>query len=114
MACNDTIFETYDMTIEGSNEEYRFLINAGKYTIILHNGDWDDVVPYIDTLKNFKILDLEPQGEYTPWIVNGQHAGFYREYPGLVFYRVKKAGHEVPMYQRENSLVLFKTFLSIK
>ena len=88
------------MTVQGSIEAYQFLIARGKYRIILYNGDWDDVVPYTDTLKNFQKMDLEPQGEFTPWIVSGQHAGFYREYPGLVFYRVKKAGHEVPMYQR--------------
>lgn len=99
-ACSDKVFTTYDMTVEGSMEEYKFLLGLGKYKIILYSGDWDDVVPYIDTLKNLKKLDLDPQGEFTPWIVNNQHAGFWREYSGLVFYRVKKAGHEVPMYQR--------------
>ena len=29
-----------------------------NYQIVLYNGDWDDVVPYIDTLKNIKKLRL--------------------------------------------------------
>lgn len=29
-----------------------------KYQIILYNGDWDDVVPYHDTIKCLPKLDL--------------------------------------------------------
>ncbi len=29
-----------------------------KISIILYNGNWDAVVPYVDTLKNIKKLDL--------------------------------------------------------
>lgn len=68
------------MSVEGSIDAYKFLINVGKYKIILYNGDWDDVVPYTDTLKNFRKMGLQPQDKFLPWIVNGQHAGFYREY----------------------------------
>lgn len=82
-ACSDKVFNTYHMTVEGSIQAYKFLINTRKYKIILYNGDWDDVVPYTDTLKNFNKMGLSPQGTFTPWIVNNQHAGFFREYQGL-------------------------------
>ena len=40
---------------------YKYLIGRQRYyTIALYNGDWDDVVPYTDTLKNMKKLNLEP------------------------------------------------------
>lgn len=32
---------------------YKYLIaRSSKYSIFLYNGDWDNVVPYTDTLKN--------------------------------------------------------------
>lgn len=41
--------------------EYRHLIdNLDKYHIILYNGDWDDVVPFIDTMNNLEKLKLVP------------------------------------------------------
>lgn len=58
------------MSVQGSIAAYKFLINTGKYRIILYSGDWDDVVPYTDTLKNFQKMDMDPQGKFTPWIVN--------------------------------------------
>ena len=40
---------------------YRHLLSKVEeklYQIVLYNGDWDDVVPYIDTLKNIKSLHI--------------------------------------------------------
>jgi hypothetical protein len=40
--------------------EYRYLLNKlDKYHIVLYSGDWDDVVPYTDTLNNMEKLDLK-------------------------------------------------------
>jgi len=40
--------------------QYRILLGEmSDYHIILYNGDWDDVVPYTDTIKNLKKLNLE-------------------------------------------------------
>ena len=40
---------------------YRYLLSKiSNYSITLYNGDWDDVVPYGDTLKNMKKLNLGP------------------------------------------------------
>jgi hypothetical protein len=41
---------------------YKHLLSRiSIYSIALYNGDWDDVVPYVDTLKNLKKLNLEPK-----------------------------------------------------
>lgn len=39
---------------------YRYLLTktAAQYRIVLYNGDWDAVVPYIDTIKNLRKLNL--------------------------------------------------------
>jgi hypothetical protein len=37
----------------------QLLGDAGKYHLVLYNGDWDDVVPFTDTIKNMQKLGLE-------------------------------------------------------
>ncbi len=42
-------------------QEYRYLLDRlDKYHIILYNGDWDDVVPFQDTMDNLERLNLKP------------------------------------------------------
>lgn len=50
----------YTVTPSGSIEEYKYLTKgaSANYTIVLYNGNWDAVVPFIDTLKGFKELGL--------------------------------------------------------
>lgn len=49
----DDITGKYYINVEGSMKEYRYLLNKlGDYHIVLYSGDWDDVVPYTDTMKN--------------------------------------------------------------
>jgi hypothetical protein len=35
------------------------LNKLSDYHIVLYNGDWDDVVPFTDTLKNLEALNLK-------------------------------------------------------
>ena len=56
--------KSYDIDPEGSISSYRHLIDLMKspnrsIKIILYNGNWDAVVPFIDTLKGIKILGLK-------------------------------------------------------
>jgi hypothetical protein len=38
---------------------YRYLLSRiSQYQIALYNGDWDAVVPYVDTIKNLEKLNL--------------------------------------------------------
>lgn len=40
---------------------YRYLLGRmmnKKYSLNLYSGNWDVVVPYIDTIKNIKALNL--------------------------------------------------------
>jgi hypothetical protein len=40
--------------------EYRYLLNKlGDYHVVLYSGDWDDVVPFTDTIKNLEALYLK-------------------------------------------------------
>ena len=51
---------TYSIDLKGSMASYRYLLGRNLYTIALYSGDWDDVVPYVDTIKNMKKLNLQP------------------------------------------------------
>jgi serine carboxypeptidase-like clade 2 len=80
---------------------------------VLYNGNWDVVVPYIDTVKNIKQkLRLRESYIYQPWFVNKQHAGFSQLYSGLLFLTVKGASHQVPQAKREAAFELFNNTLS--
>lgn len=57
---NDKISEKYTIDQSGSMTQWiQLLSNAGKYHLVLYNGDWDDVVPFTDTIKNMQKLGLE-------------------------------------------------------
>jgi len=53
---------TSKYTIDQSGSFYQMmelLGDVGKYHMVLYNGDWDDVVPFTDTIKNMRKLKLE-------------------------------------------------------
>lgn len=61
------------MDMDGSIASYMHLLTRSvekHYKIVLYNGDWDDVVPFRDTLAGIEILGLKPSGLYTPWFTN--------------------------------------------
>jgi serine carboxypeptidase-like clade 2 len=79
----------------------------------LYNGDWDDVVPYPDTLKNLKKLSVRASGAWSPWFtgIGDEHAGFFQVYRGLQVITVKGAGHMVPQNKRQASFQMFFNFI---
>lgn len=104
----------YHVDLEGSIKEYRYLLaRADKnYQIVLYNGDWDDVVPYHDTIKNIKqVLGLYDSGVYTPWFTGNQHSGFHQLYNGLLFTTFKGASHQVPQSKRAEAFQMFQSVL---
>jgi len=59
----------------------------------LYSGDWDDQVPYTDTVYHIKELGRKKQGNQEPWFVGDVHAGFYQLYDALTLITVKGSGH---------------------
>jgi hypothetical protein len=56
----DDVTGKYYINVEGSMHEYRYLLNKLEdYHIVLYSGDWDDVVPFTDTMKNLEALYLK-------------------------------------------------------
>lgn len=56
--------------------------------------------------------------EWRPWLLDEQVAGYVREFTPPVtgsrftFVTVKRAGHEVPMYQPERALAMLERFIA--
>lgn len=59
--CAENVTDHYHISLRGSIDSYRYLFNknSSTYKIVVYSGDWDSVVPYIDTIKNLKKLNLE-------------------------------------------------------
>ena len=57
---------SYDISLSGSIASYRYLISllptTRKINIVLYSGNWDAVVPYVDTIKGINMLNLRTQG----------------------------------------------------
>ena len=43
------------------------LIGIGQIKVYFFSGDWDDVIPFTDTIKNIDRIGLKPDGIQTAW-----------------------------------------------
>jgi hypothetical protein len=78
----------------------------------MFSGDWDDVIPFTDTLKNLNKMGFKQAAASTPWKIGDQHVGFIKQFNNnLRMFIVKGAGHEVPMYQKQTAYDLLQKFL---
>lgn len=57
----EDISSKYQIDQDGSMASMRFIIEKEMegFIVVLYNGDWDSVVPYIDTIKNLEKLDMK-------------------------------------------------------
>lgn len=91
---------------------YKELIATGL-RIWVFSGDTDSVVPVTATRFSLGHLRLPITIPWYPWYSRNQTVGGWTEvYKGLTFATVRGAGHEVPLFQPERALKLFKYFLS--
>ena len=58
---DDSITGKYSISLRGSMAEYRYILDRPqKFHVVLYNGDWDDIIPFADTLSNLDKLKLDP------------------------------------------------------
>ncbi len=50
--CNASIYKAYDIGENGSFQELESLISMNDLKVYFFSGDWDDVIPFTDTVKN--------------------------------------------------------------
>ncbi|XP_051142577.1 serine carboxypeptidase 24-like isoform X2 [Andrographis paniculata] len=112
-ACSDDLLGNWKDSEFSMLPTYKKLIAAGL-RIWVFSGDTDSVVPVTATRFSLRHLNLKVEREWYPWYSQGQVAGWTEVYKGLTFATVRGAGHEVPLFQPERALTLFRTFLSGK
>lgn len=83
----------------------------GSIQLVLYNGDWDAVVPFVDTIKNLENLKVSNPSLFAPIIYKDQHIGFNTIMSGLNFVLIKGASHQVPQSKRPESLYIFRTLI---
>lgn len=110
--CNMDIFNKFNS--KKGKDSYVTIpkLLQAKLKVFIVSGDWDDVVPFTDTIRNIGRMGVKLLSSPVPWVKNNQHFGFIRSYSlGLKYYQLKGAGHEVPLYQRERAMEVFNDFL---
>jgi serine carboxypeptidase-like clade 2 len=95
-------------------EEFRQIFLNKGIKVWLFSGDWDDVVPYPDTVYNLNLLKMKKLGNQEPWFVGETHSGFYQLYDSLTLISVKGSGHWVPYFKREAAYQMFYNFINDK
>jgi hypothetical protein len=78
------------------------LIGLNQIKVYFFSGDWDDVCPFTDTLKNLDRIGLKQDGIQTPLKIDKRHIGFVRSYQNkklTKFFLLKGAGHEAVAYK---------------
>jgi hypothetical protein len=89
------------------------LIGIGQIKIYFFSGDWDDVIPFTDTVKNINRLGLIQDDLQVPWKFGTQHVGFIRTYNKRIkYFIVKGAGHEAVAYKPEVTYRMFEMFVN--
>lgn len=104
----------YDILEEASMEEFKQIFLNKAVKVWLFSGDWDDQVPYTDTVYHLNELHRKKQGNQEPWFVGDVHAGFYQLYDSLTLISVKGSGHWVPIFKPQSAYQMFYNFINDK
>ncbi|KAL2484038.1 Serine carboxypeptidase-like 31 [Forsythia ovata] len=109
--CNMTLFYRWSGSRASVLPIYTKLIGAGL-RIWVYSGDTDGRVPFMSTRYSLSTLGLPITMAWRPWYHQQQVGGWLQEYEGLTFATFRGAGHAVPIFKRNESLVFFSSFLS--
>ena len=96
---------------------YPQLLAAGLH-VAIYNGDQDECIPYIQDEAWTMAMGYAVTADWRPWLLDEQVAGYVREFQSpaaggrFSFITVKRAGHEVPMYQPERARAMLERFIA--
>ena len=84
---------------------------------VVYNGDQDECIPYTQDAAWTAGMGfpLAEGGTWRPWMLDAEVAGYVTEYAAphrFTFLTVKRAGHEVPMYQPARTLAMLERVLA--
>ncbi|KAI1375461.1 putative carboxypeptidase S1 [Hypoxylon crocopeplum] len=96
--------------------ELSAVVRAGV-RVVVWTGDADYVSNWLGTLEVADAVEWEGQKTFAnqtmvPYTLNGTQKGSFKSLDNFVFMRILEAGHNVPFYQPEVSLQIFKQTMS--
>lgn len=73
------------------------------YKILFFSGDTDGAVPTLGSRRWITGLGwpIKKDGEWQPWLIDEQVAGYLTRYKGLDFVTVHGVGHMAPQWKRK-------------
>ncbi|CAA6654294.1 unnamed protein product [Spirodela intermedia] len=88
---------------------------ANGWRVWVYSGDTDGRVPVTSSRYSVDALELPVKAPWRPWSAVDEVGGYSITYKGdLTLATVRGAGHEVPSFQAQRSLVLIQAFLEGK
>jgi serine carboxypeptidase-like clade I len=123
-----TALPGYNFTAHSLLDLYNSTL-IGQLTIMQYSGEADPCVPYIGTERWIQSLQMNVIEPWSPWKSGNYFAGYKTRYQGkeehhlfknnknidtshfFDFVTVRNAGHMVPRYKPEASLLMMKNFL---
>ncbi|XVF61385.1 hypothetical protein PTKIN_Ptkin08bG0124900 [Pterospermum kingtungense] len=112
--CNKSLL--YDKDVERATG-YHLYLNSKGYRALIYSGDHDSSVPYIGTESWIKSLNFSIVDDWRPWFVDGQVAGYSREYENNFTFATVKArggGHTASEYNPKECFAMFKRWISLE
>ncbi|XWS41749.1 hypothetical protein CRYUN_Cryun17cG0110000 [Craigia yunnanensis] len=110
--CNFSI--DYDKDVQ-STLSYHLHLNTRGYRALIYSGDHDLGTPYLGAESWIKSLNFSIVDDWRPWFVDGQVAGYSREYGNnFTFATVKGGGHTAPEYNPKECFPMFKRWISLE
>lgn len=113
---NGGFASTGDFVYPNFLEDLEEILAYGVRVALIY-GDADYICNWfggeaISLAANFTNAEAFRASGYTPFLVDGVEFGAVREYGNFSFTRIYEAGHEIPYYQPEASLELFRRVLN--
>lgn len=112
----DGFASTGDFVWPNYIEDLEEILGYGVRVALIY-GDADYICNWfggeaVSLAANYTHAEQFRAAGYTPFLVNGTEYGETRQYGNFSFTRIYESGHEVPYYQPEASLELFRRVLN--
>ncbi|KAJ4287681.1 hypothetical protein N0V90_012384 [Kalmusia sp. IMI 367209] len=106
---------TGDFVLPNFIDDLEEILGYGVRVALIY-GDADYICNWfggeaVSLAANFSHAEEFQAAGYAPFVVGGVEYGEVREYGNFSFTRIYEAGHEIPYYQPEASLAIFKRVL---
>lgn len=110
--CSDPVSQGYSRDFQDMTSTYKSLLKDPNLRILIYNGDTDMACNFLGDQWFVNNLNIPEKSTRKPWYVDGQVAGFAKEFKQLTYTTIKGAGHMVPQWAPGFAFRMFEKFLN--